>query len=104
MRQVYRLLGLARRYSDGRVEAACAQALAIDVVDVGLITRLLERGREHASAPVAEQLPLRFARHDLSTREHPHRPPPDTAPAPLRPSEPIVGADVAGDAVVGERR
>ena len=39
MRQVYRLLGLARRYGDDRVEAACAQALALDVVDVGVITR-----------------------------------------------------------------
>ena len=47
MRQVYRLLGLARRCGDDRVEAACAQALALDVVDVSVIARLLERGREH---------------------------------------------------------
>ena len=44
MRQVYRLLGFARRYGDGRVETACAQALALDVIDVGLIARILERG------------------------------------------------------------
>jgi transposase len=69
MRQVYRLLGLARRFGDGRVEMACAQALALDVVDVGLIARLLERGREHAQLPplpVAQMLPLRFARHEVA--------------------------------------
>ncbi len=67
MRQVYRLLGLARRFSDERVEAACAQALALDLVDLSLIARLLERGREHTSPtqpPIAPTLPLRFARHD----------------------------------------
>jgi transposase len=66
MRQVYRLFGYARRYGDGRCDTACAQALALDVIDVGLIGRLLERGREHGeppSPPVAPQLPLRFARH-----------------------------------------
>jgi hypothetical protein len=66
MRQVYRLLGYARRYGDGRCDTACAQALALDVVDVGLIGRILERGREHArlpDPPVAQPLPLRFARH-----------------------------------------
>jgi hypothetical protein len=65
MRQVYRLLGLARRYGDGRVEAACTQALTLDVVDVSVIARLLERAREHATPtppPVALQLPLRFTR------------------------------------------
>jgi transposase len=68
MRQVYRLLGFARRYGDEHVETACAQALALDIVDVGLIGRLLERGRHHTPAdpppPVAPMLPLRFARHD----------------------------------------
>jgi transposase len=72
MRQVYRLLGYARRYGDERTEAACAQALALDVVDVGLIGRILERGREHARLPdppvVAPRLPLRFARHQEPAR------------------------------------
>lgn len=71
MRQVYRLLGYARRYGDGRCEVACAQALALDVVDVGLIGRILERGREHTGLPdppVAPQLPLRFARHQEPAR------------------------------------
>jgi transposase len=71
MRQVYRLLGYARRYGDHRCEVACAQALALDVVDVSLIGRLLERGRENTelpAAPVAQQLPLRFARHQEPAR------------------------------------
>jgi hypothetical protein len=72
MRQVYRLLGYARRYGDRRCEVACAQALALDVVDVGLIGRLLERGREHTHPKtppvVAQQLPLRFARHQEPAR------------------------------------
>lgn len=71
MRQVYRLLGYARRYGDMRCDTACAQALALDVVDVGLIGRILERGREHTrlpDPPVAPQLPLRFARHQEPVR------------------------------------
>jgi transposase len=71
MRQVYRLLGYARRYGDGRTDTACAQALALDVVDVGLIGRILERGREHTrlpDPPVAQRLPLRFARHQEPAR------------------------------------
>jgi transposase len=71
MRQVYRLLGYARRYGDRRCDTACAQALALDVVDVGLIGRILERG-QHAKVPehpvVAQRLPLRFARHQEPAR------------------------------------
>jgi transposase len=104
MRQVYRLLGLARRFGEGRVEAACAQALAVDVIDIGLITRLLERGRENAPAPVAQQLPLRFARHpDHTADEHPNRPHPDTRAASSRPSEAIVATGFAADPI-GQRR
>jgi hypothetical protein len=71
MRQVYRLLGYTRRYGDRRCDTACAQALALDVVDVGLIGRILERGREHTrlpDPPVAQRLPLRFARHQEPAR------------------------------------
>jgi len=65
MRQVYRLLGLVRRYGAGRTDAACARALEPDVIDVGLVGRMLERATEGAPAtgrPVALRLPLRFAR------------------------------------------
>jgi transposase len=64
MRQVYRLLGLVRRYGPTRVDDACARALDVDCVDVGVVTRILERAV--AATPevrvVAQRLPLRFAR------------------------------------------
>jgi transposase len=64
MRQVYRLLGLVRRHGAAAVEDACRRALDAEVIDVGLIERILTRGG-------AEQLPLiptpaqasRFVRH-----------------------------------------
>ena len=66
MRQVYRLLGLAKRWGDERTEAACARALEAEVVDVGLIGRLLERATESAPQPsppaAANVIPGRFSR------------------------------------------
>lgn len=66
MRMVYRLLGLVRRFSAGRVDEACAKALELDVVDVNLIARMLERALESRPvtepAPSAQVIPLRFAR------------------------------------------
>lgn len=65
MRQVYRLLGLVRRHGAAAVEDACRRALDAEVIDVGLIERILTRGG-------GEQLPLipnppgaasRFVRH-----------------------------------------
>ena len=44
MRQVYRLLGLVRRHGADRVDAACARALDVETVNVGLIERMLIRG------------------------------------------------------------
>ena len=46
MRQVYRLLGLARKWGSARVDAACARALEAEAVDVNLVARMLERARE----------------------------------------------------------
>jgi transposase len=51
MRQVYRLLGLVRRHSAAAVDDACRRALDAEVIDVGLIERILTRGG-------GEQLPL----------------------------------------------
>lgn len=51
MRQVYRLLGLARRHGADAVDDACRRALDAEVIDVGLIERMLTRG-------TGEQLPL----------------------------------------------
>jgi transposase len=46
MRQVYRLLGLIRRHDAARVDQACARALDVEVISVGLIERMLARGLE----------------------------------------------------------
>ncbi len=66
MRQVYRLLGLAKKWGPSRVEAACARALEAEAVDVGLISRMLERATENAApptpAPTANVIPGRFCR------------------------------------------
>jgi transposase len=51
MRQVYRLLGLVRRHGADAVDDACRRALDAEVIDVGLIDRMLTRG-------TGEQLPL----------------------------------------------
>jgi transposase len=44
MRQVYRLLGLVRRHGGDAVDDACRRALDAEVVDVGVIDRMLSRG------------------------------------------------------------
>jgi transposase len=44
MRQVYRLLGLVRRHGADEVDDACQRALDAEVIDVGLIERMLTRG------------------------------------------------------------
>jgi transposase len=67
MRQVYRLLGLAKKWGAPRVEAACARALEAEAVDVGLISRMLERATENSppaagAAPASNVIPGRFSR------------------------------------------
>lgn len=66
MRTVYRLLGLVRSYGGEAVNAACVQALELDVLDVTKVARVLEAGRENAPvAPTGGVLvggPARFAR------------------------------------------
>ncbi|MCA1835185.1 MAG: IS21 family transposase [Actinobacteria bacterium] len=51
MRQVYRLLGLVRRHGDQAVNSACQQALEAEAINVGLIDRMLTRGRDHTPIP-----------------------------------------------------
>ena len=66
MRQVYRLLGLVRRYGPERAERACARTLELDVVDVTKVAHMLERALEDERTPeppsVAPVVPLRFER------------------------------------------
>lgn len=60
MRQVYRLLGLARRHGAQQVDHACARALEVEAVNVGLIDRMLTRGlaAPAGNSRVGEQLCL----------------------------------------------
>jgi hypothetical protein len=51
MRQVYRLLGLAKRYGDAPLDTACGRALDLDVVAVAKIASMLERATENTPAP-----------------------------------------------------
>jgi hypothetical protein len=65
MRQVYRLLGLARRYGDIPVNTACAKALEVDVVSVTKIASMLEKAAENTPVPPARPAAVgaaRFAR------------------------------------------
>jgi transposase len=58
MRQVYALLGLVRRYGETRVNAACATALAAEMLSVRRLARLLELATPPPAAPPARGLPL----------------------------------------------
>jgi hypothetical protein len=70
MRQVYRLLGLVRRYGPGPVDIACQRALDLDVVNVTKIASMLEKATENT--PVPPPLPAaagaRFARDPAEYR------------------------------------
>lgn len=66
MRQVYRLLGLVKRYGPGPVNAACGRSLELDVISVSKIAAMLHKATENcpAEAPRAATglAPARFAR------------------------------------------
>jgi hypothetical protein len=65
MRQVYRLLGLVKKWGAERVEEACRRALDAEAIDVNLVSRMIERARESLE-PDARPDPVviqgRFAR------------------------------------------
>lgn len=76
MRQVYRLLGLARRYGDTPVNTACGRALELDVVSVTKIASMLENASENTPPPPprpATPGATRFARDPAEFK--PQRPP-----------------------------
>jgi hypothetical protein len=58
MRQVYALLGLVRRYGEDRVNAACATALAAEMLSVRRLARLLELAAPPPAVPPARVLSL----------------------------------------------
>jgi len=70
MRQVYRLLGLVRRYGPGPVDQACARALEVDVVNVTKIASMLERATENTPPPPRPPVAAtaRFARDPAEYR------------------------------------
>ena len=70
MRQVYRLLGLVRRYGPGPVGQACARALEVDVVNVTKIASMLEKATENAPPPARPPAAAtaRFARDPAEYR------------------------------------
>ncbi len=70
MRQVYRLLGLVRRYGPGPVNTACQRALDLDVVSVTKIASMLEKATENTPPPPvpATAATARFARDPVEYR------------------------------------
>jgi hypothetical protein len=65
MRQVYRLLSLARRYGDTAVNTACGKALEVDVISVTKIASMLEKAAENTPVPAPRPAAVgtaRFAR------------------------------------------
>jgi transposase len=74
MRQVYALLGLVRRFGAARVDAVCADALAVELFDVHRLKRMLEHatpGPTPHPAP-AEVPPARFLRPPAAYALGPH--------------------------------
>jgi hypothetical protein len=61
MRQVYALIGLAKRYGTSRLEEACEKALAAEMLDVHRLRRLLEIAPSASVSPAEIVVP--FARH-----------------------------------------
>jgi hypothetical protein len=77
MRQVYRLLALARRYGDTPVNTACARALQLDVVSVTKIASMLEQASENTPPPLPPPVTApatRFARDPAEFNPKPPSP------------------------------
>jgi Mu transposase, C-terminal domain len=70
MRQVYRLLGLVRRYGPGPVDTACTRALEVDVISVTKIASMLEKATENTppAPPPPAAVAARFARDPAEYR------------------------------------
>ena len=65
MRQVYRLLGLVKKWGAPRVDQACRRGLDAEAIDVNLVSRMLERARENTepdTGPEPVVVQGRFAR------------------------------------------
>lgn len=78
LRQAQKLLRLAERYGAARVNAACARALAFNLVEVRRVETIVRTALEH-EPPESERgrvipLPARFARPPRSFAHHPKSP------------------------------
>jgi hypothetical protein len=75
LRQAQKLLRLAQRYGAARVNAACARALAFELLDVARVERILQTALEREPSPAergaVRPLPARFARAPQSFTHHP---------------------------------
>lgn len=75
LRQAQKLLRLAQRYGPARVNAACARALAFELLDVARVERILHTALEREPGPAergaVRPLPARFARAPQSFTHHP---------------------------------
>ena len=76
LRQTQKLLRLAERYGAARVDAACARALAFELLDVRRVEGIVRTALERAPGPPARgegrPLPARFVRPPESfTHHHP---------------------------------
>lgn len=84
MRQVYRLLGLVKRYGPDPTDTACGRALDLDVVSVTKIAAMLEKATENAEQPppraASGLAPARFARDPDEYRT--------SSPPPVKPTRP----------------
>jgi transposase len=81
LRQAQKLLRLAERYGAARTNAACARALAFELLDVRRVETIVAAALEREPAPTARgtvvPLPARFARPPQSFAHH--HPEEDTA-------------------------
>jgi hypothetical protein len=81
MRQVYRLLGLVKRYGPTPVNTACGRALELDVLSMPKIAAMLEKATENTPVepPRAASglTPARFARDPREYRTNASTPRPD---------------------------
>jgi transposase len=107
MRSVYALLGLVKKWGADRVEAACSSALQHEAINLGLIGRMLERGRENTTLQPAlpgAVIPARFARDPAHFAvEASKRPHPGIDPDPSRGSEGQPADGFGADTAEGAR-
>jgi hypothetical protein len=69
MRRVYALIGLAKRYGDDRVEAACLTALAAEMLDVRRLERMLQQAAP-STAPATSARVIPLGRYLRSPRQY----------------------------------